>query len=322
MNKLILAFLALTLFVPKAFASSPIWAQIQEPKSPTNQTDLNINVVVLDQNDLPITVQCYYQKNGGGFNTLGGPITVNPNGGNNTANCQTNSSIINDQTTYNFYATANDGVNPIFTTSTVNVVYNTSGPDTPTSYSKSRVNTCDYKISFHTANDGGKTVKVEVYRSGQTSFTADSGSRVDIVNIGSNQDGSSTTTPPTCNQDYYFAIRAFDSNGNGSGLIGDSSTVTINPPTSTGTSGTSGASGTAGAIPAGTNGNVLGASNGPIEGSTGPSGGVLGEATLSGTPTEAPPTPTPTPAPIFSGRNIGIGGGLLIVILLLIFLFK
>jgi hypothetical protein len=146
------------------------------------------------------------------------------------------------------------------------------------SYSgKERVNVCDYKIKFHTADDGGKTVKIEVYRSENTTFDVNDGSRVDTIGIGSNTDGSSITTPPSCNKEYYFAIRAFDENGNGSGVAGDSITKTTTTTTTT----TSGASGTppaaGGAIPAGTNGNVLGISNGPIESPTGPSGAILGK---------------------------------------------
>lgn len=305
--------------IPAVYAAPSLYAVIQTPKTPTNQTNLSINVVVFDQN--ASTVQCYYQKNGGAWNPFGGTVSVDA-GGNNTANCQTDGGVINDQGTYNFYATVNDGVSPEFKTATVGVTYNTSDPPgTPISFSKDRVNTCDYKISFHTADDGGKTVKVEVYRSGQTSFTADNGSRVDTISIGSNQDGTSITTPPVCNQDYYFAVRAFDVNGNGSGLIGDSNTVTVNTTTTTTTTGSSGS---AGAIPAGTNGNVLGAESGLLSGTTGPTGTVLGEASLSGTPTpSAATTPTPAPKPgLFTGRNIGIGGGLLIILIILFILLK
>ncbi len=307
---LVLSTLALAGHV---YAANPLTAQIEAPKSPTNQNQLNVNVVVLDMNQVPsISVQCYIQKNSGGFTTLGGPITVIP-GGNNTADCQTSASDITDQGTYDFYATANDGTNSV-TTQTVSVTYKTDDtPGTPVSYSKSRVNSCEYKISFHTADDGGKTVKVEVYRSGQTSFSADNGSRVDIVNIGSNQDGSSTTTAPTCNQDYFFAVRAFDSNGNGSGLVGDSQTVTVNSTGATGATGTI----SSGALPAQAgNGNVLGASSGPLGGPTGASGAVLGE----GTPSATPAVYTPPQAEGFSKRIIAYAGGALIVILFLVWL--
>lgn len=304
-------------FAGAVYAASPLQAQIEAPKSPTNQTDIAINVVVLDQNQVPsISVQCFWQKNGGPWNALGNVITVIP-GGNNTANCQTSSNEISEDATYSFYATVNDGTNGM-NTQTVSTNFTRSGPGTPTNYSKSQPTSCSNKISFHTADDGGKTVKVEVYRSTSTSFGADGSTKIGTVSIGSNLDGNYTDNVPDCNATYFYAIRAFDSAGNGSGVVGDSQTVTV-------VTTTTGASGTAGAIPAGTNGNVLGASNGTIEGSTGPSGGVLGEATISGTPTPTEVTPTPTPpvaAPLFNTRNVGIGGGLLVVILLLIFLFK
>lgn len=308
----------LLVFVPHVYAANPLQAQIEAPKSPTNQTDMTINVVVLDQNQVPsISVQCFWRKDGGPWNALGSAITVIP-GGNNTANCQTGSNEINnDGSTYDFYATANDGVNPAVTTQIVSVSYTRAGPGTPTNYSKDKTASCTYKIKFHTADDSGKTVKVEIYRSTNTTFSADGGTKIGIVSIGSNTDGSYTDNVPDCNATYYYAIRAFDSAGNGSGVVGDSQTVTV-------TTTTTGASGAAGAIPAGTNGNVLGASNGPLTGSTGASGGVLGEASVSGTPTpEVSPTPTQAkPGGVFTAKNAGIGGGLLILLVLLFILFK
>jgi hypothetical protein len=308
-----------SLFIAGNVYAGSMSIKIEQPKSPTNLTNLKINFVVLDSSSSPsdISAQCYKKSpSDGGFSTLGSAMTISAGGG--SAYCETDGSFINTTGTYQFYVSANG-----IPSDTVSVDYNTSGPGNPTNYSKSRVNTCDYKITFRTADDGGKTVKVEVYRSENTSFSADNGSRVDTITIGSNTDGTSTTTPPNCSKDYYFAVRAFDAIGNGSGLVGDSITITTTTTTTTTTTGgTAGTSGTVGAIPAGTGGNVLGAANGTLEGSTGPTGAVLGEASPSGTVT---PTATPTPSQkptLFTGRNIGIGGGLLAVIILLLFLFK
>jgi hypothetical protein len=294
----------------QVFAATTMSIKIEQPKSPTNQTSLNVNFVVLDYaSNGAITAKCFYSKDAGPVSQFGSDITISKGGG--TANCTTDNSIMNGDGTYHFYVTAKND-DPEITSNTVDVTLNTSGPDTPTSYSKEDFESCKYKIKFHTADDG-KTVKVELYRSPNTTFDVNAGSLVATQNIGPNTDGQFTTDKPDCSKTYYYVIRAFDSSGNGSGIRGDSEThtvtTTILPTTTT----------VAGAIPAGTNGNVLGASNGPLGGSTGATGAVLGEEV---TPTITP-TPTPTPKPtVFPGRNIGIGGGILVILIIIFFLFK
>lgn len=297
-------------FAGTVFAGS-ISVQIEQPKSPTNRTDLKINFVVLDTSSSPsdLTAQCYKKgPTDGGFSSLGSGITISAGG--NSAYCQTDGSFMTNNGTYQFYVNAG-GVDSAI----VSVDYNTSGPDTPVAFSKNDTGSCSYKITFKTANDG-KTAKVELYRSPNTSFDINDGSKVDSQTIGPNTDGTFTNSKPDCGTTYYYAIRAFDAIGNGSGTIGDSEVHTVNTTVITGTTST------AGAIPAGTNGNVLGSSTGSSQGSTGPTGEVLGEANPTETPTISP-TPTPTPKPtLFSGKTVGFGGGIIAVLIILFLLFK
>lgn len=230
------------LFAGVSFAATSV--RLEQPKSPTNKDTFDLTFVALDTDNNPITVKCYKKgPSDGGFSQFGSDIVLS-NGG-NTDTCPINSSVINQQGTYNFYVTANSA-----TSSTVSVDFNTSTPGTPSNYNKAQLSSCEYKISFRTADDSGKTVKVELYRSTNTSFNADSGSKVQDMGISSNTDGSFIDYVPSCGTTYYYAIRAFDSAGNGSGVVGDSQTnvTTINP---TGTvSGNSSNGGTGGgAIP-------------------------------------------------------------------------
>jgi len=293
----------------QVFAASALYARISAPQSPTNQTDLSINVVVLNQNQAPvISVQCYWRKSGGSWNALGSAINVIA-GGNNTANCQTGSNEIHDDGTYEFYASVNDGANT-FNTQTVSVNFTRSGPGTPTNYGKDKPSSCTYQIKFKTADDGGKTAKVEIYRSTNTAFVADGSTKIATIGIGSNQDGSYNDNVPDCNANYYYAVRAFDSAGNGSGVVGDSETKTVVSTTTTGTA-------QPGAIPAGTGGNILGVETAGAP--TGPSGAILGEE-ASGSPTPAGAYTPPTPN-LFTGKNLGWGAlgiaGILLVVWLL-----
>jgi hypothetical protein len=219
--------------------------------------------------------------------------------------CETSPSFMNTDGTYQFEAIATSS--ETVTSNAVSVDYDTSGPETPSYTGKDRVNTCDYKVKFRTADDGGKTVKVEVYRSENTSFDANDGSRVDTITIGSNLDGSSTTTPPSCDKEYYFAIRAFDIAGNGSGVVGDSVVHTTSTLPASGQAGPSSGA-LQGAVAAGTAGNVLGRATGPTGGAT--EGSIMGDTT---TPSAEVEYVAPAPAPV-SKKVIALVGGVLILI--------
>jgi hypothetical protein len=122
------------------------------------------------------------------------------------------------------------------TSNTVDVNFNNASPETPINYSKTKPDNCTYKITFRTANDSGRTTKVVLYRSDSASFTADSDHVVNSIGMGSDADGSmANNISPDCDTTYYYAIRAFDAYGNGSGLTGDNNTTTtvVNPTTVT-----------------------------------------------------------------------------------------
>lgn len=251
-TKILLGVFAVFLFAGSSFAASDLTSiRLQQPASPTNQDSFDITFVALDTNSSqPVSVQCYKKgPSDGVFSTFGSVINLS-NGG-NTDKCQVTSSIMNQGNgTYQFYAQVTTG-STTPTSSTVSVDFNNSSPGTPVNYNKEKPSACTYKISFRTANDSGKTVKVVLYRSSDTSFNLDSGHQVNSLGIGSDTDGSMTDNiSPNCETNYYYVIRAFDTYGNGSGTVGDSNvtTTTINPTTQT-----------QGAIPVGgTNGNVLG----------------------------------------------------------------
>lgn len=253
LTKILLGVFAVFLFAGSSFAATSV--RLQQPANPTNQDSFSITFVALDTNpDQAVTVQC--QKIGPGdvdFVNFGGLINLS-NGG-NTDVCQVNSGIVNQNDfTYQFRVLAN-GSSSNVESNIVNVKFNNQAPGTPVNYSKTKPDNCTYKISFRTANDSGKTVKVVLYRSTETSFSLDSGHQVNTLSIGSDTDGSMTdNVSPNCSTEYFYVIRAFDIYGNGSGVVGDSNvtTTTVNP-TGTEQQGQ-------GAIPAG--GSVLGAGTG------------------------------------------------------------
>ncbi len=201
------------------YALDSLSVRLEQPKSPTNLNDLKLTFVALDLNNNAITIKCFKKGPSGDYSQFGPDIHLDAPG--NTSQCQTNSSILSSEGTYNFYVTANGEQSNI-----VSLDYKTSGPGTPSDYRKEWINNCNYKIHFKTADDGGKTVKVELYRADITNFILDNGSRVASVSIGSNQESTMTNTVPDCSKSYYYVLRAFDDAGNGSGTIGDTVTIT------------------------------------------------------------------------------------------------
>jgi hypothetical protein len=313
---------AFFLSVSAAHAStSDVSIRLSQPKSPTKQTSINITFVTLDTQDRAITVKCF--KKGpadGAFSQFGPDINLAPGG--NTGNCQADSAVLTSAGSYQFQASAAAGADEV-SSNVVSVDFNnSSGPGTPTNYSKEKPSSCIYRIKFKTADDAGKTTKVEVYRSENTSFNADSGTRVATISIGSNTEGSADITSPDCAKEYFFAIRAFDNVGNGSGVTGDSITVVTTSSTSTLAQSqqqtSQGAIFAAGSSQVGQGGSVLGEAT-----ETETDGQV--EATQDSQPQSSPkvsPSPEPEDGPsIFSLKNVVIGGVLILALFALVFLF-
>jgi len=251
--------LALEIETPDAFVTSP---------------NFKIGFVALDTEGRAVTVRCY-ETTGGLFETI--PLI---NGG-SSGDCQVNSSVMSTDGNYSFYVTAEvEGDSPI-QSGTVNVTFDGTFPGTPYNYDRDEA-TCDDKITFTTANDG-QTVKVELYRSTAKDFVADT--PITTLDIGPNQNGYISTTPPDCNEDYWYALRALDTNGNASGFVADRAvnTDTIHK-TKTKTTTVSGQSGNGtggGAIPVAGGGTGEGQGS-TVEGATTEGAGdqgVLGEMT-------------------------------------------
>lgn len=250
----ILTTLLVGLFVTVATAYAALSVRVEQPKSPNNVSSLDVTFVALDTENKSVTVKCYKKgPTDGGFSQVGGDKVLS-NGG-NTDKC--NFTSLNDDGNYQFYVTADNG-SELKTSNTVSVDIKRSSPGTPVDYSKEKITSCEYKIHFKTANDSGKTVRVEIYRSDSKSFGADAGSRVGNISIGSDTQHDFVQSVPDCNKTYYYVVRAFDDAGNGSGLEGDKEVTThVTNPTTTPAQGAipvSGGSSNQG----GTGGSVLG----------------------------------------------------------------
>lgn len=267
-----------------SFASvSPLTVNLGQPKSPTRLDNLKLTFVVLQIGGTEnIAVSCYKKSPSDSAYVKFQDISLIPGG--NTDFCNVTSSILNTPGTYKFKVQAN-GVKD---SNEITVDYNNNAPSTPGSYSKERLNDCDYKIKFKTADDG-RTSKVELFRSDTTSISIDSGHLVGTQNIGPNTEGSITNSIPVCGKEYFYAIRAVDNSENVSGITGDNQTKYITESTTTT------ATATTGTTPAGTTQGALVTGDGSqvtAEGTTTPGAeATITPAEGTGTDSTQPGTP-------------------------------
>lgn len=256
---------------------SMLSVRLSQPKTPTNQTSIPLVFVALDLGNHPVTVKCMKKgPSDTSYSQFGSDISL-LNGG-NTGTCDVTSSIISANGVYTFQALATNGTDNA-SSEEISLNFATGGPGDPTDYSKDHISSCQYKIHFKTADDGGKTVRVDIYRSEQTSFAANNGSRVTMISASSNESHDYVDNV-TCDKTYYYVIRAFDAFGNGSGLVGDSianvtyttTTTTVTATSVTTTQGTTAETAQGGAVevPGGAGLSEEGAGGGAILGETTP----------------------------------------------------
>ena len=242
MLTILLTLLSFGLIIsPVRAQASNLSVRLEEPKTPSRIKEIELKYVALDIQGREVTTYCL-KKGPSDSNFIQFSSETLKTGG-NASHCSLVSAIT-DNGSYQFQVKAVAGGEESYS-NTVSLDYNTSSPGTPRDYSKQQINSCDFKIHFKTADDSGKTVKVELYRSTDSNFSANNESLVHSINIGSNQEADILNNVPDCSKIYYFALRAFDNAGNGSGLVGDKVYTTVTDGTTTVTSTTT----NSGAIP-------------------------------------------------------------------------
>lgn len=234
--------IAVLVFPGLSHAAGELSIRLGQPKTPTNQNNLKLTFVALEIGGTNnISVSCYKKSPSDSAYVKFQDLSLIPGG--NTDYCNVDSSILSSAGTYSFKIIANS----VKESNIVSVDYNSSGPSTPGSYSKEKINSCEYRIKFKTADDG-RTTKVELFRSDSYSISVNSNNVLASQNIGPNQEGSFVVGAPDCNKQYYFAIRAVDNADNTSGTTGDDFTKTITETNTTITS-SGGSNSPQGAIP-------------------------------------------------------------------------
>lgn len=163
--------------------------------------------------------QFSYQKNGGSWTNFGSVINVATNPGGCIINVD--SSVVNDQTSYNFMVTV-DGTP---STNTVSTTYDVSGPSPVSGYWKEVVDGGHIRLHFHTPNDSDFD-HVIIYRGTSPDFSADSSHQIAQVTEPKDTDEVYDDMFSPTSETYYYDIRAVDHAGNSSSLVGDGGSTT------------------------------------------------------------------------------------------------
>lgn len=218
-NRAPLAIVAFALvMLPGIASAASLSVEIETPEAVVNTTDFKIGFATLDVLGRSLEVECYTTLSALPFATY----PLESSFGGNAGDCQVNNSVVPTDGNYEFFVRAKAlGEAPETVESEhVTVTVATSVPGTPTNYDRDD-DSCQAYISFRTANDSGKTVKVELYRSEENPFVANSSTKVDEQVIGSDTEGNFTNALPDCDEDIFYALRAVDVYGHGSGFVGD-----------------------------------------------------------------------------------------------------
>lgn len=270
--------------------------EIETPKAVINDPNFKLGFVTLDTLNRPLTVKCYTTLSATPFASY----ALESSFGGNSGDCEVNSSVLPTDGNYEFFvrATATGEGGETVESNHVDVTLISGVPGTPLNYEREDP-ACNNVITFTTANDGGKTVKVELYRSTENPFVASAATKMAETALGSNVNGSFSVGAPGCDDDVFYAIRAVAASGLGSSFVGDTDEDTRTTTVTTTTTNTVTVPGApVGAIPvssetgtgesvagAATEAAVQGAATAESEGEAtqgvGEEGAVLGEAIIS-----------------------------------------
>lgn len=247
--------------------------KMEEPEAIVNDANFKIGFVALDIEGRTLDVRCYREGDGLPFEVVSVPA------GGSSGNCQINSTIMPADGDYAFYVdvVTTSGAPENKESTHYSVKLMTTTPGVPHDYDRNDAS-CMNTITFITAADSGKTVKVELFRSLATTFTADAGTKVAELAIGSDTAGSFSLPAPGCSNDSFYALRAVDAYGFTSAFVGDKDrNVDTHTVTNTKTTTIPGTTTTTGAI--------------PVTSSAGAAGGAEGtEGAVQGVETTEPET--------------------------------
>ncbi len=208
-------------------AAGNLVVRLEDP-DPAVIDDFNITFVVLDLvGERNINYKCYFDTpaDPGNFDVFQDGVIGTDDG--DTANCNVDEDVLDDEGTYHFYVKvwANTDED---TSDTVKTSYDGTGPDKPKYIEKDKKTSCKNEITLKTADDGDETVRVEVYRSDEMEFTVKDSNRIKSKDLGSDEKYTfiDEFSGDDCGKKFYYGVRAFDASGNASKVRSEEITET------------------------------------------------------------------------------------------------
>lgn len=213
--KLALSSLTISLLFGLSLFARPVLAitpqvSISEPGEYVNYNNFNLSYSALSDDPGAITAQFYFRKDSGSYAAFG-PVINGASG-----QVSVGSDQVNDQTKYFFKVEINGGT----ASDETNVIYDSGGPGPASNYWKEKVAPGFYRLHWKNPSDADSH-RVFIYRSDQTSFTADASHKVGEVGGTPNAEMTWENTTPDSGKEYYYALRVVDKAGNSSGLVTD-----------------------------------------------------------------------------------------------------
>ena len=207
------------------YAAPLINVQIEEPQSPTDRTSFKIGYVALAiPSGTNLDITCYKSTDGITFDTFGTYSNL-------SGDCIADESIITQSGTYYFYvkATTNGTTEQ---SDTVTVKVELEKPSAVEDYDKDE-GTCTYTLSFKTADDN-RTSKIQIFRSDKQPFTANNETLIKEMPVDPNKEYTYTDNGlPSCDKEYYYALRAVDNLNNTSPFVTDDIVTIVEGETTT-----------------------------------------------------------------------------------------
>lgn len=199
--------------------------RLEKPHSPVNGP-FKLTFVAMEINGLDMSAKCLKKySSDANFSQFGPTITVTSGG--NTYSCQVDSNVLAGDGTYEFMVEVSAG-GATQVSNKESVVYDGGIPGKPKYVEKDKKGDCKYEVVFKTADDGGETSYVEIYRDDDKEFTVGDSKRIKTITIGSNQKSSfiDQLYGSECANTPYYAIRAFNSVGTPSSVRAEEVTKT------------------------------------------------------------------------------------------------
>lgn len=190
----------------RVWASSYLNVRMEKPQSYAGGA-FNISFVAMDIKGRSLVAECYSSASASPYQV------INVIAGGNTHSCQVNPANLGGSGSYNFWVKVYVASDPSeFVLSNVeSVSINTSVPGRPKYINKDKKDSCKYEVTFKTADDGGITSYVEIYRDYEKEFSVSGSNKIATISVGSNEKKSFTDQlyGSECAKKPYYAVRAF-----------------------------------------------------------------------------------------------------------------